>query len=958
MKRFIATVLAVLMIGGATAQEAFPDIPAGHWAGEAVARIADLGIVIGFPDGTFRGNESFTRYQAALVVSRMLDVIDDRIEAAQAMTQEDIVALRNALQELASDVAAQEARLGAVEDAVAGLADDVTADRARIEALEAAIEEVIDPDVLRDLQNQLEALRAAVDTAQATADAAEALATQALDAVDALEQQVRDNAAAIAALNELVAMLEEDIARLEIPDEIDPEIFNRLDRAEADIANIREFTVLLRRDQVALTERVAALEERVDEHDELIADLDDRLTRVEEDMLIISGSIALEYYVGRGSGPFGNDFDVDRVFGRHLNRDIGPSAFTTGATAALRDVDRPDMPQAAGQVTTTLTINFGFGVDRAGVSAPRELQTFDAVLELELRPAVGLVDEDGDTFTGHVFSVTSLRTTFSPIGEFPLTFEFGEEPRASFTPYVFDTRMNNHNTNGGGFVLTVGAPDFLAFLDPTLTVAYGADADLDDAYYRAARLTLSPFDGVAVGGSFAQRAHNAAEHEDVFQDNVTTTVFGADASISIAMFDLLAEFAQSSTFDRATDETSMESTIIYAILGVDGEDLPIITEIEANFRSMPADFQGLTVAPGQRDLDPPFQLDQMGFGARAALELFIVDVEAYFDSYTTNFDPFSTEGDDTVDSMAFGAGARAELFAGFGVGGFFKSASVDGEAANFAVNRGFDLDFDIVDFSTQPTFSNSATGRPDSGDGYVTGFGARVDHDGDADNALIPGLDLYFQFNQLGHDFGATLLDARAEFDLSVAFITLSPYAGFTSFSEAAENDNNNEVEAQQVDLRDNTTTIRVGTTVETDPFEFFLRPSLEAAVNFRTTSHSNEVGAGEPGEYTATELQFAVGLTLNEFLFDNSELSVRYGQYTGTNVLVGHPVDAGARTGVGETDINRGDAAMSTSGYEVVWNYWDLEFAYGVYTFQHDTTIDDGVSVSQAFRISYEVTF
>ena len=161
MKKFLITVLAALTISGAVAQMPFPDVPVGHWAGDAVARIAELGIVIGFPDGTFRGNESFTRYQAALVVSRLLDVIEGRM----ALTDADLAALRNALQELAADVAAQDVRLGAVEDAVSVLGRDVMSNTERIAALEAAVAQMVDPAAIRDLQNQIDALRVAVDTA-------------------------------------------------------------------------------------------------------------------------------------------------------------------------------------------------------------------------------------------------------------------------------------------------------------------------------------------------------------------------------------------------------------------------------------------------------------------------------------------------------------------------------------------------------------------------------------------------------------------------------------------------------------------------------------------------------------------------------------------------------------------------------------------------------------------------
>ena len=118
MKKLAITLLAAVLVSGAFAQSSFPDIPANHWAGDAVDRIADLGIVIGFPDGTFRGNEAFTRYQAALVVSRLLDVLNANVDAALALTQADIESLRNAVQEIGSDVAAQGVRLSAAESAI------------------------------------------------------------------------------------------------------------------------------------------------------------------------------------------------------------------------------------------------------------------------------------------------------------------------------------------------------------------------------------------------------------------------------------------------------------------------------------------------------------------------------------------------------------------------------------------------------------------------------------------------------------------------------------------------------------------------------------------------------------------------------------------------------------------------------------------------------------------------
>jgi len=50
-------------------------VPFDHWAYDAVQKLVDQGIIIGYPDGTFRGNRVMTRYEFAMAISRLLDVL-------------------------------------------------------------------------------------------------------------------------------------------------------------------------------------------------------------------------------------------------------------------------------------------------------------------------------------------------------------------------------------------------------------------------------------------------------------------------------------------------------------------------------------------------------------------------------------------------------------------------------------------------------------------------------------------------------------------------------------------------------------------------------------------------------------------------------------------------------------------------------------------------------------------
>jgi hypothetical protein len=60
----------------------FPDVAENHWAYEAVAKLAGNGIIKGYPDGTFQGDRTMTRYEFATMLYRAMGngaVIDGRL---------------------------------------------------------------------------------------------------------------------------------------------------------------------------------------------------------------------------------------------------------------------------------------------------------------------------------------------------------------------------------------------------------------------------------------------------------------------------------------------------------------------------------------------------------------------------------------------------------------------------------------------------------------------------------------------------------------------------------------------------------------------------------------------------------------------------------------------------------------------------------------------------------------
>jgi len=51
----------------------YPDVPANHWANGSTSRISQLGIIVGYPDGLYHGDDFINRYQASLMFQRLID---------------------------------------------------------------------------------------------------------------------------------------------------------------------------------------------------------------------------------------------------------------------------------------------------------------------------------------------------------------------------------------------------------------------------------------------------------------------------------------------------------------------------------------------------------------------------------------------------------------------------------------------------------------------------------------------------------------------------------------------------------------------------------------------------------------------------------------------------------------------------------------------------------------------
>ncbi|HPU61274.1 MAG TPA: S-layer homology domain-containing protein, partial [Bacillota bacterium] len=278
MRKYLPVVLSVLLVIALAVPAAagpFADVPQHHWAYEAVKQLAAYGLVIGFPDGEFKGNEPLTRYQMAMVIARLLVSLDAQIKA-------EIEAAKTVIPEAPAPVEVEKEVI--VEQPV--------------------IEKVIEKTIVEKLETEaLEALEARIAALEGDVEGHDAeVAAKLADLEAKIARGDADNAAAIEALRAELAALEIPVMP-EIPD-VDAAVSEAIALIDAlraefitelDVLNAR--TNVLEGELALAMEKIAALEERADVADLRVDEIDATLAAhlAGHEKVKISGSSEVKF---------------------------------------------------------------------------------------------------------------------------------------------------------------------------------------------------------------------------------------------------------------------------------------------------------------------------------------------------------------------------------------------------------------------------------------------------------------------------------------------------------------------------------------------------------------------------------------------------------------------------------------------------------------------------------------
>lgn len=145
----LAVLALTLGIGSIAKSATFMDVPEGHWAADAVQKLADAGLVVGYEDGTYRGKNPMTRYEYAMIVDRMMKWIDQNycakgnseckgaaaIDTSKFLTKEDMDEAKAMVEKLAAEFKDE---LAALKKQVQQNTDDIAGLNKKIDNLPGA----------------------------------------------------------------------------------------------------------------------------------------------------------------------------------------------------------------------------------------------------------------------------------------------------------------------------------------------------------------------------------------------------------------------------------------------------------------------------------------------------------------------------------------------------------------------------------------------------------------------------------------------------------------------------------------------------------------------------------------------------------------------------------------------------------------------------------------------------
>ncbi|WP_407569654.1 S-layer homology domain-containing protein [Deinococcus altitudinis] len=938
MKKSLIVLTAALSFGFAAAQTApatqvptLTDVPAGHWAKDAIDKIVAKGIILGYPDGTFRGTQNLTRYEAAVIIARLLDqiatgTVTTTTGATTTVTGDDLAALQNAVQELAADLAALGVRVTDLE-ANSVSQDDFARLEARVEALGTAAAPAGDPAALDALTAQIADVNARVDDLQAN--------------YDGLRADVDDNASSIAALNDLTVLLNNDILGLQ----------DRVSAVETTIPDLAT-----RADLATLGTQVTGIDTRVK-------------TLESAPKVSFTGNFPITYgSIGLVSGT--TNFDVDRL----TRKTFADSVFSIGKDCAPNVYIQAYNESCADTTNNFISLSdFSFGIKVSNIAtATGSLTVSDAVANFGITTAAFTALSGATTNLPNLVYFKNATINGKVAGQdYKVVYDY-HNSAFTFNDYLFNNNNDYEPANfRNGAVVTLNATALP--LSPKLTVVAGNGYANVPGYtvlngnYYGVRAEINPYNLGTVGLNYAQNTGNRS-------------AVGIDADFKVGGFSLKGVYDVSTrsvvtpVYNGIGDAFSRSEKAGYVNAAADLG----IAKIAANFRAIDPAFANGVAGMSANDTDyygaiagndnsNSYGADVFGYGGALSTTLGPVTVAAFGDR-SSNY-----VGAPAAYRTAYGMAAGAKLF-GLNLTGFYNNESADvANPVNGSKRLHVDANPYAYYFAYNSTFAYQDTALVPFN--FSSTYGGVLSHDGSAADALIKGLnftvaDAYFYGDSI-NDF-----QAYGSYKATLGGLTVTPFARYHAFNVPGNNGSADTITEDGTAAR-SYNAVKYGVQVTSVPLAMIGKPSVAVAFANSITTPGNNIAVNNSAK---TELFGQAAITLNDIGIAGLTPSIGYAYYQGFNLTSGsvNGTVAGSASGSTATfsptadriyvqplggandpygGARVGTSSASTQGVFAQLSYAGIGLNYGMFYYT-DFNNRANNSVAQAFKVSYNVNF
>lgn len=522
----VALVLAVALPASANP---FADVPQDHWAYEAIRVLTAAGVIEGFPDGTFKGDEPTTRYQMAMIVARLLYYLEDEITAEIEAVKAEIPKAPAATEAPATEAPKAEAPKTEAQSQTQVIERTVIEKPIVEKVIERIIEQKeLDEATLAKIDAALAALEAKINEVQETANLGTTLNKE---HIGALEGKV-----------------DTDSQKL---DELNTKTFVNTDRLDAVEAKADANFALIQANKAGLDAQEAILTETAKRVDAIVDVIDALKIEFGKELEMLDVRVAnLENELAAHAGRISALESDLAAFKNQVNTEFNRFKFTGTDTVTFEDVDVIGGPA------------YSDPFERSDEITGSNTFKNELALKLTINPDPGVVVKVGlDTYVdvfdnvneGNAFEPYKLTldiTTSGAVGH--LVFGDIVIPDGAFTTWTLDKTLYNDPDEDGVFTypheggvaqFKYGKLDGTAIVGKKVPLDGNGEPTSEFEYLYAVDANYAFTDNLTVGGTAVKLADDDSASGST--GSFYETVYGFQGAFKLADgWDVSGEFAK------------------------------------------------------------------------------------------------------------------------------------------------------------------------------------------------------------------------------------------------------------------------------------------------------------------------------------------------------------------------------------------------------------------------------